>query len=272
MGTMRAWGSPTNRYQGKTMNKFSRTAVAAFLLVLAAPAGGAFAQGGLFDKGQDIMKGLGLGGGSKEGTSGMLSNADIASGLVEALKVGTERVVGTLGRTDGFNGDKDVHIPLPKTLDRVKRALAPLGMASMAEDLELRLNRAAEAAVPRAKQLFWDAISNMTMDDVRKIYNGPKDAATQYFKGQMSKPLAKEMTPIVHDEMGKAGAIQSYDKMMGQYKTIPFVPDARANLTEYVVEKGIEGVFFYLAKEEEAIRTNPAKRTTDILKKVFGSS
>ncbi len=78
------------------------------------------------------------------------------------------------------------------------------------------------------------------------------------------------MTPIVHDEMGRAGAIQSYDRMMGQYKSIPFVPDARANLTEYVVEKGIEGVFFYLAREEAAIRENPAKRTTAILQKVFG--
>ncbi|MDX1486479.1 MAG: DUF4197 domain-containing protein [Alphaproteobacteria bacterium] len=229
---------------------------------------GAIAQGGFFERGQDYLKGLGLDG--SQDRSGVLSTADIAKGLVEALKVGTERVVATLGRTDGFNNDKDVHIPLPKTLDRVKRALQPLGMAGMAEDLELRLNRAAEAAVPRAKKLFWDAITNMTMDDVRKIYNGPKDAATQYFRGQMSKPLAKEMSPIVHDELGRVGAIQSYDRMMGQYRSIPFVPDARANLTEYVVEKGIDGVFFYLAKEEAAIRDNPAKRTTAILQKVFG--
>lgn len=253
------------------MEKFFRSVIVAFFVTLAMPSAGALAQGGLFDKGQDMLKGLGLGGSGSQGSSGALSNADITSGLIEALKVGTERVVSTLGRTDGFNADKNVHIPLPKTLERVKKALQPLGMASMAEDLELRLNRAAEAAVPRAKKLFWDAINAMTMDDVRAIYNGPKDAATQYFKRQMSAPLAKEMTPIVHDEMGKAGAIQSYDKMMGQYKTIPFVPDARANLTEYVVEKGIEGVFFYLGKEEAAIRTNPAKRTTEILKKVFGS-
>jgi len=253
-----------------TMNKFYGSAIVAFTLALAVSGTGALAQGGLFDKGQDMLKGLGLGGDGSKGTSSNLSNADISSGLIEALKVGTERVVSTLGRTDGFNADKDVHIPLPKTLDRVKKALKPLGMASMAEDLELRLNRAAEAAVPRAKKLFWDAIQAMTMDDVRAIYDGPKDAATQYFKKQMSAPLAKDMTPIVHDEMGKAGAIQSYDNMMGQYKSIPFVPDARANMTEYVVQKGIEGVFFYLGKEEAAIRTNPAARTTDILKKVFG--
>ena len=251
------------------MNTYRASVFAGLLLVLALPSSGALAQAGFFDKGQDVLKDLGLGG--SKGTSGALSNADIASGLVEALKVGTERVVDTLGRVDGFNNDKDIHIPLPKTLDRVKRALKPLGRASMVEDLELRLNRAAEASVPRAKKLFWDAITNMTLDDARKIFNGPKDSATQYFKGQMSAPLAKEMSPIVHDEMGRNGAIQSYDNMMGRYRSIPFVPDARANLTEYVVKKGIEGVFFYLAKEEAAIRDNPAKRTTAILQKVFGS-
>ena len=245
--------------------------ISLLLILLACPVQGVQAQGGFFDKGQDMLKGLGRGGSGSKGAAGVLSNADIASGLIDALKVGTERVVGTLGRADGFNNDKDVHIPLPKTLNTVKKALKPLGMAGMAEDLELRLNRAAEAAVPRAKKLFWDAIKAMTMDDARGILNGPKDAATQYFKKQMSAPLAKDMSPIVHDEMGKAGAIQSYDKMMGQYRSIPFVPDARANLTEYVVEKGMEGVFFYLAKEEAAIRTNPAKRTTAILQKVFGS-
>jgi hypothetical protein len=237
-------------------------------LVLGICSQAAFAQGGFLDKGRDFLKGLG-GSGSK--SSGVLSNADIAKGLVEALKVGTERVVSTLGRQDGFNKSKYVHIPLPKTLDRVKRVLQPLGMAGMVEDLELRLNRAAEAAVPRAKKLFWNAITNMTLDDVQKIFNGPKDAATQYFKGQMSAPLAKEMSPIVNDEMGRVGAIKSYDAMMGQYRSVPFVPDVRANLTEYVVQKGIEGVFFYLAREEAAIRDNPAKRTTAILKKVFGS-
>jgi hypothetical protein len=190
---------------------------------------------------------------------------------VEALKVGTGRVVSTLGRADGFNKSPDVHIPLPKTLDRVQKALRPIGASFMADDLELRLNRAAESATPRAKALFWDAITRMTLDDVQKIYKGPKDSATKYFRGQMSAPLAKEMAPIVNEEMGRAGAIQSYDRMMAQYRAIPFVPDVKSKLTEYVLEKAIDGIFFLLAKEEAAIRENPAKRTTAILQKVFGS-
>ena len=218
------------------------------------------------ERGTDMLRGFGSGG------SGALSDSDIASGLVEALKVGTERVVGTLGRTDGFNKNPDVHIPLPGTLARVKRALQPLGMSAMADDLELRLNRAAEAATPRAKKLFWDAIAAMTLDDVRKIYNGPRDAATQYFRGRMSVPLARDMAPIVGDELSNVGAIASYDRMMGQYRQLPFVPDAKADLTEYVVGKAIDGIFLYLGREEAAIREDPAKRTTDILRKVFGAS
>lgn len=242
-------------------------AIAVGVALLCAPPPTSFAQGGFFDKGKDVLKDFGLGAPDSSG----LSDSDIASGLVEALKVGTERVVSTLGRTDGFNKSPDVHIPLPGTLDEVKRALQPLGMSAMADDLELRLNRAAEAAVPRAKKLFWDAIEGMTLDDVRSIYNGPKDAATQYFRRQMSAPLAKDMAPIVNDELSQVGAIQSYDSMMGQYRQLPFVPDAKADLTEYVLEKATDGVFLYLAREEAAIRENPAKRTTEILKKVFGS-
>lgn len=244
------------------------TAMMLGAMFLAAPVSNAIAQGGWLDKGGDLLKGLG-GGGPK--SSGVLSNADIASGLVEALKVGTERVVSSLGKTDGFNKSPDVHIPLPGTLAKVKRALAPLGMGAMADDLELRLNRAAEAAAPRAKRLFWDAITQMTLEDVRKIYDGPKDAATQYFRGKMSRPLAKDMQPIVSDELGRVGAIRSYDSMIGQYRALPFVPDAKANLTEYVLEKAIDGIFLYLGREEAAIRENPAKRTTAILQKVFGA-
>ena len=236
-------------------------------ILVGAPVSNVIAQGGWLDKGGDFLRGLG--GGSK--SSGVLSNADIASGLVDALKVGTERVVSTLGKADGFNKSRDVHIPLPGTLAKVKSVLGPLGMGSMADDLELRLNRAAEAATPRAKRLFWDAITQITLDDVQKIYNGPKDAATQYFRGKMSSSLAKDMQPIVSDELGRVGAIQTYDRMMGQYRALPFVPDVRANLTEYVLEKAIDAIFLYLGREEAAIRDNPAKRTTAILQKVFGA-
>jgi len=217
----------------------------------------------------DLFKSLGIGSSSTADGSG-LSIAEISGGLRDALRVGSERVVATLGRTDGFNKAPDVHIPLPGSLKTAQKMLAKVGKSKLADDLELRLNRAAEAAVPRAKALFVDAITQMTIDDAKKILEGPKDSATLYFQEKMSAQLANDMTPIVNDQLANVGAIASYDKMIGQYKNIPFVPDVKANLTNYVVGKAIDGVFLYLGREEAAIRENPAKRTTDLLKKVFG--
>lgn len=242
------------------------TAAAAVSLLIASPAG---AQS-LFDRGKDMLKGLGGGSGGSSGVGGGLAVGEIAAGLKEALRVGSDRVVGTLGVKDGFNSRSDVHIPLPGTLKKVQSALKRVGMSDMADDLELRMNRAAEAAVPKAKSLFWNAIEQMTLDDAKRILDGPDNAATEYFRGKMSPPLARDMRPIVDNELSSVGAVQAYDRMMGQYKQIPFVPDAKADLTEHVLEKAIDGVFLYLGREEAAIRNNPAKRTTQLLQKVFG--
>jgi len=220
-------------------------------------------------KGQEMLGSSGLGGGSA--ASKALSTDEIGAGLKEALRVGSERVVAQLGKTDGFNADPQIHIPLPENLKKVQAALDKVGMSSMVDDLELRLNRAAEAATPKAKKLFGDAIQEMTMDDVKTIYQGPDDAATSYFKEKMSKPLAEEMKPIVKESLAEVGAIQSYEKMMGQYKSLPFVPDVKADLTDHVLDKGMDGIFYYMAKEEAAIRKNPVKRTTELLRKVFGA-
>ncbi len=220
-------------------------------------------------KGKDLLGGSGIG--SSTTASKALSTEEIGSGLKEALRVGSERVVAQLGKTDGFNSDPQIHIPLPENLKKVQSALSKVGMSSMVDDLELRLNRAAEVATPKAKKLFGDAIKEMTMDDAKAIYQGPDDAATSYFKGKMSKPLAEEMRPIVNESLAQVGAIQSYDNMMGKYKSLPFVPDVKADLTEHVLGKGMDGIFYYIAKEEAAIRQNPVKRTTELLKRVFGA-
>ena len=199
-----------------------------------------------------------------------LTTGEIAGALRDALKVGSERVVDTLGRTDGFNAAPDVHIPLPDSLRKAQKLLANIGKSKLGDDLELRLNRAAETAVPKAKVLFVDAISQMTIDDARAILNGPKDSATQYFRKKMSDRLVEDMTPVVSEQLTEVGAVKSYDKMIGKYKGLPFVPDVKADLTTYVVGKAVDGVFLYLGREEAAIRENPAKRTTELLEKVFG--
>ncbi len=200
-----------------------------------------------------------------------LSLEEMSDGLLEALRVGTERVVAQVGAPDGYNLDPAIHIPLPGSLGKVQSVLKAVGMSHMADDLELRLNRAAEAAAPEAKELFWQAIGEMTFDDARKIYNGPDDAATRYFQGKMTPPLTERMTPVVDRSLADVGAIQSYDAMMKRYKAVPFVPDVKADLSGYAVEKAMDGLFHYVAKEEAAIRNDPAARTTELLKKVFGA-
>ncbi len=223
----------------------------------------------LFQQGKSLLDGLTKSAGSETGTA--LSVADLDRGLREALKVGTETVVAQLGAKDGFNGDDLIHIPLPSSLKTVQKTLKKFGLSDLLDDLELRLNRAAEAATPKAKALFLQAIEDMSIEDAKKIYEGPDDAATQYLKTKMSAPLTAEMRPVIDASLAEVGAIQAYDSTMAAYKDIPFVPDAKADLTSHVLDLGLAGIFDYVAKEEAAIRKDPVKQTTDILKRVFGS-
>ena len=237
--------------------------IATIILILPRPLS---AQTDWLKKGQEL-----LGTSVKSPASATADTGQIAAGLKEALRVGSDTVVSQLGKPDGFNADPAIHIPLPKSFTTVQSALKPLGMSALLDDLELKLNRAAEQATPKAKALFLAAIEGMTLDDVMGIYNGQPDAATRYFQNKMSPQLAEEMKPIVDQSLNQAGAVQAYDNVMGQYKTVPFVPNVKADLSGYVVEQGMNGIFHYLAKEEAAIRQNPAKQTTELLRTVFGS-
>lgn len=231
-------------------------------------------EGGLSGILDSLDSGDGDGGGvidSLLGNSGGgLSLGEMDMGLREALRVGTDRVVSQLGVRNGFNLDPDIHIPLPDTLRRVKEALSLVGLSGLVDDLELKLNRAAEIATPEAKALFFNAIESMSVDDARGIIEGPDDSATQYFRGKMSNPLAGKMRPIVDDALRDAGAVQAYDRVMGEYADLPFVPDVKADLVQHVLDLGIDGIFHYIAIEEAAIRNDPVKRTTEILQRVFG--
>ncbi len=200
-----------------------------------------------------------------------LSTTEIINGLKEALKVGTENVVNKLGKQDGFLKDKAIHIPLPEKLQKIKNTLKKIGLSDQLDNLEVKLNRAAELATPKAKKLFLDAISSMSIEDANKIYKGPDDAATQYFKSKMSEPLKQEMKPIVEETLNKVAAVQTYKNIISKYNSLPFVKPINEDLTSYTLDKSLDGIFYYLAKEELAIRKNPAKRTTELLKKVFGS-
>lgn len=204
--------------------------------------------------------------------SGSLATADLVAGLREALQVGTGRVVDQLGQAGGFSQDPAIRIPLPESMQTVRKALGTVGMDGMLTDLEARLNVAAEQATPKAKELFLDAITDMKLEDAQQIYSGPADAATRYFQERMSGPLAAEMQPVISEALSQAGAVQMYDQVMGQYGQLPFVPDVKADLQAHVTQKGMDGIFHYLAQEEAAIRQDPARRTTELLQKVFGAN
>lgn len=200
-----------------------------------------------------------------------LTQQEIAAGLKQALEVGTNNVVIQIGKRNGFYRNSSIHIPLPDSLAKVQRTLKKVGLSSSLDELELSLNRAAEQAAPKAKKLFWQAIRDMSWDDVMKIYNGPDDAATRYFQKKMTPALTREMIPVVQQTLASAGVIKAYDKVMKEYYAIPYVPNVKADLSEYAIEKTLDGMFYYLAKEEAAIRNDPVKRTTELLKRVFGT-
>ncbi|MFT7686299.1 MAG: hypothetical protein ACI9FB_001644 [Candidatus Azotimanducaceae bacterium] len=201
-----------------------------------------------------------------------LSTDEISAAFKQALTIGSEKVVERLGKVDGFNTDPSAHISLPKDLEKARKILKKVGLSSYVDELELKLNRAAEAATPVAKKMFIDSISQMSFDDIKTIYEGPTDSATRYFESKMSASLAKEMQPIIDRSLMEVGAINAYDQIIEKYKDIPFVPNIKADLSGHVINEGMAAIFHYIAQEEAAIREDPLRQTSEILKKVFGTN
>jgi len=212
--------------------------------------------------------------GSKSSSSssvGSLSSDEITRGLKEALTTGSNAVVSQLGASNGFSGDPAVRIPLPKSLAKVRNIASKVGLEGSFDDLELKLNQAAEEATPKAKALFVSAIQDMSVDDAKGILQGPDNAATEYFRGKTGVSLQEQMRPIVDKALAKVGAVTTLNSLLSKYNKIPLAPKVSTDLTSHVVDEGSNGIFYYLAKEEKAIRENPLKRTSQILKSVFGS-
>jgi len=202
--------------------------------------------------------------------SGSVRAADIAAGLTEALVVGTDRVVGQLGKQGGFLDDPKARIPLPGGLGKVQSALKLAGLSGLVDDLELRMNRAAEQATPIARDLVVDAIKGLSFQDAAGILSGPNDSATRYLEGETGGRLSELMHPIVDQALADAGAVQALEGIASEYQSIPFTKKLNVDMSGHVVNYAKKAIFGYLAEEEAAIRTNPAARTTSLLKNIFG--
>ena len=209
------------------------------------------------------------------GGYGGLSQADAAMGIRAALDNGVGNAIANVGILDGFLGNALVRIPLPKVLQDVQGYLKPLGADGLLVELQQQLNRGAEKAAPVAKDIFLGAIRELTITDAINIVRGPDNAATQYLSDRTSTKLATLFSPIMENALNQTGALRLVDQVSGQLRNIPIAPqlgtDARNDLIKHGVDYGLKGVFYYIGEEEKAIRENPAKRTSEILRKVFGT-
>jgi hypothetical protein len=200
-----------------------------------------------------------------------LSNSEAAGGLKEALIQSAGKAVGKLGAVDGFLGNPEIKIPLPAYLKKAEKVLRMLGMGKQADELTLKMNRAAEAAVPEAKALLVDSVKKMSLADARDILTGGDDAATQYFKKTTSAPLAEKFLPIVTKATANVQLAQQYDKYAEMASNFGVMNKDQANIEQYVTQKALDGVYFMMAQEEKAIRTDPIGQASSLLRKVFGA-
>ena len=203
-------------------------------------------------------------------TPGSLGEVKIGQALKQALQVGTENAVKLTGRPDGYFRNQAIKILLPERLKTLEQGLRVVGYGPQVDELVLGMNRAAEQAAPAAKQIFWDAIGDMTIDDARHILDGADTAATDYFKGKTTARLTTAFKPIVDKSMSQVGVTRQYDELLGRARGIPFLDVERFDLDNYVVGKALDGLFHVVGDEEKKIRTNPAARVTDLLREVFG--
>lgn len=201
---------------------------------------------------------------------GTLSNDDIANGLKEALKVGTNNSVASSSKVDGFYKNPKIKIPFPKEAESMESSLRSMGMSSQCDKFVETLNRGAEEAAKSAAPIFVDAITKLTISDGMKILKGPDNAATQYLQTNTTTQLKAVFLPIVKTALNKVEITKYWAPLVKKYDKIPFVTKVNPDLNNYVTTKAIEGLFKLIADEEYKIRKDPAARISDILKKVFG--
>jgi len=200
---------------------------------------------------------------------GVMTNTDIASGLRQALDLGIEKQVTKLTKTDGFYKNDLVKILLPAELQRVDKGLRDIGLGNLADEGIRALNRAAEDAVKEATPIFVGAVKDITFADARTILLGTDDAASQYLTSKTQTSLYDKFHPVINNSFTKVGADQIWTNLINRYNAIPFTTNVNPDLTDYVTEEALKGVYKMIAVEEKEIRTKVGARTTDLLRRVF---
>lgn len=204
------------------------------------------------------------------GATGTPTTFEIASGIKQALEIGTSNGADKLSAKDGFLGNMAVKILFPPEAQKVENALRGIGLGSVADNVITSLNRAAEDAAQEAKPIFIAAVRQMTITDATNILMGKQDAATEYFKRVTTAQLMSKFSPIIGNSLNKVGATKYWTEAANSYNKIPLVKPVTADLNAYVTQKAIDGMFKQVAQEELQIRENINARSTTLLKKVFG--
>ena len=199
-----------------------------------------------------------------------LDDSTIASGLKEALAIGTKNAVNLVSTVNGYYGNEAIKILLPDKIQKAAELAGKLGYQKQVDELIQSMNHAAEKAAPKAASHFADAIKGMTIDDARKILSGGNTSATEYFKSHTSSKLYDEFKPSISESMNQTGVVGYYNAMMGKVPAIPFAKPESVDLDHYITTKALDGLYHMVGQEEQKIRTNPVARTTDLLAKVFG--
>ena len=201
-----------------------------------------------------------------------LTQDQASAGVKEALNKGIVKAVQFASEPDGFNLNDDIHIPTPPDLDLVKGTIGRLpGMTNLFAQLETQLNRAAEAAAPKAKDIFQNALSNMSFTDALSLVTSSEtDAATRFLRKSTQSQLVSAFHPDIEAAIDQVGAGRAYATLTNTYNKIPLQQPVNLSLADYTTQKAVDGLFVLLANEEAKIRKNPAARTSDILKSVFG--
>jgi hypothetical protein len=205
------------------------------------------------------------------GDDGALDEATVAEGLKEALRVGTERSTASTSKLDGFYKNALIRIALPEQYTGVAKTLRNFGMGSYVDDFERSMNRAAERASGEAIDVFWSAITQMSIPDAFGILNGGETAATNYFRRTTTASLTARFQPIVIASMEEVGVYNIYNDLVAKYNQLPIGKPEAVDLDDYVTARTVDGIFTVLEGEERRIREDPAARTTELLRKVFGN-